>query len=345
MVFRRLVLRALPALALVPSCGALAANTFLFDATKAEMAGNADWVVDADSHNLSLSSASDGSGMIGGTESNPQRTPNPAASGITASTSENYWTGAISAWGVTMVKHGFGVESLPYNGSITYGNSSNTQDLTRYKVFVLDEPNILFTSAEKTAILTFVANGGGLVLVSDHGASDRNNDGNDSVDVINDFFINNPVKANPFGMSLNGNSVSTTSTQVDSNANDPLTHGAAGNVTSFSFNAGSTITIDPTANSFVHAAVWSSSTHTNANVMAAYAQYGFGRVVLIGDSSPTDDGTGDTRDTLFGNWNDNDNAALISNASDWAAGGIPEPTMIGLLPLAMMLMTRRARRR
>jgi hypothetical protein len=344
MDFRRLVLRVLPALMLLPCCSAWAANTFLFDATKAEMAGNADWVIDADSHNLSISSASDGSGIVGGgNESNPQRTPTPAASGITASTSETYWTGAISAWGVTMVKHGFGVESLPYNGSITYGNSSNAQDLTKYKVFVLDEPNILFTSAEKTAMLSFVANGGGLVLISDHGASDRNNDGEDSVDVINDFFINNSVKANPFGMSLNGNSVSTTSTQVDSNPNDPLTHGAAGNVTSFSFNAGSTITIDPTANSFVKAAVWSSSTHTNANVMAAYAQYGLGRVVLIGDSSPTDDGTGDSNDTLFGDWNDNNNGALITNASDWA-GGIPEPTVIGLLPLAMLLMTRRPRR-
>ena len=42
----------------------------LFDATKAEMAGNADWVIDADSKS--------------GGESNPQRIPTPAQSGITA---------------------------------------------------------------------------------------------------------------------------------------------------------------------------------------------------------------------------------------------------------------------
>jgi hypothetical protein len=333
--------RTLPALLLIPCCRTFAANTFLFDATKAETAGSADWVIDADAHNLSISSSSDGSGVVGGgTESNPQRTPTPAASGITSSTAETYWNGALSSWGVTMVKHGFGVETLPYNGAITYGNSSNPQDLSKYKVYVLDEPNILFTSAEKTAMLSFVANGGGLVLISDHGSSDRNNDGNDSVDVINDFFTNNSVKLNPFGMSLNGNSISTTSTQVDTTSTDPLTHGAAGNVTSFSFNAGSTISIDPTANQFVDAAVWAGTPHTNANVMAAYAQYGFGRVVLIGDSSPTDDGTGDSNDSLFDNWNDNNNGALVTNASDWAAGGIPEPTVIGLLPLALLALRR-----
>jgi len=38
-------------------------------------------------------------------------------------------------------------------GKITYGNSSNPQDLSNYAVFVVDEPNIRFTSTEKTAIL------------------------------------------------------------------------------------------------------------------------------------------------------------------------------------------------
>ena len=76
---------------------AQAAN-FLFDATKAEMAGNADWVIDADLHNLSVSSASDGSGKTsGGNESNPQRFPTPDQANVTASTSENYWQGATRA--------------------------------------------------------------------------------------------------------------------------------------------------------------------------------------------------------------------------------------------------------
>src|ERR1700710_1661482 len=77
------------------------AASFLFDATKAEMAGSADWVIDADLHNLKVSSASDGSGTPGsGNESNPQRYPTPDQSTVTASTPETYWDGALSAWAI-----------------------------------------------------------------------------------------------------------------------------------------------------------------------------------------------------------------------------------------------------
>jgi len=63
---------------------------------------------------------------------------------------------------------------LPYNGQITYGNSSNPQDLSNYDVFVLCEPNSLFSSTEKTAIMQFVQNGDGLFMISDHDIADRN---------------------------------------------------------------------------------------------------------------------------------------------------------------------------
>lgn len=126
---------------------------FLFDALHAETAGNADWVIDEDN----------------GT---PQRIPTPAQSGITSSTPETYWTGALSSFGIALVKEGNYVETLPSTGAITYGNSSNAQDLSNYSVFVVDEPNTPFTATEKTAILNFVKNGGGLFMVSDHdGAS------------------------------------------------------------------------------------------------------------------------------------------------------------------------------
>jgi hypothetical protein len=48
----------------------------LFDATKVEMAGSADWVIDADVHNLYTNNALN----IGGAESNPQRYPLPLQS-------------------------------------------------------------------------------------------------------------------------------------------------------------------------------------------------------------------------------------------------------------------------
>ena len=150
----------------------------LYDATKAETAGSADWVIDADAHDLGYSS---GPAILGGgNESDPQRLPTPDQSTVTSSTVETYWEGALSAWGIDMVKKGYYVETLPYNGSITYGNTSNVQDLSNYKVFIVDEPNIRFTAVEDTAIMQFVRNGGGLFMISDHEGSDRNNDGYDS---------------------------------------------------------------------------------------------------------------------------------------------------------------------
>ncbi len=36
---------------------------------------------------------------------------------------------------------------------------------------------MLLSAAEKTAVMKFVQNGGGLFLISDHTGTDRNNDG------------------------------------------------------------------------------------------------------------------------------------------------------------------------
>lgn len=324
---------------------------FLFDATKAEMAGSADWVIDANTHNLSVSSSSDGSGQTGGSESNPQRTPSPAAGAITAATAETYWNGALSSWAVALVQQGQSVETLPYNGAITFGNAGNTQDLSHYKVFVVAEPNILFTAAEKTAILNFVQSGGGLFLIGDHGGADRNNDGEDAVTVWNDLMTSNSVKANPFGVSFNGDTVTPSAPAVATSATDPLIHGALGGVTSYAYASGSTLTINTTQNSTVKGAVWSSSSRTNSTAMVAYGTFGAGRFVAVGDSSPFDDGTGDSGDTLFDGWNDGggisggfaNDGRLAMNASLWLA--VPEPGPAGLMTggAFVLLLARRRR--
>ena len=329
------------ALLAAPHVAAAQSPTLLFDATSAEMAGNADWVVDADLHNLSFTS---GSATLGGTDSNPQQVPTPAASGITAGTSETYWKGALSAFGVGLVKNGYGVQTLPYNGLISYGNASNPQDLSRYSVYVVDEPNILFTAAEKTAILQFVQNGGGLLMVSDHGGSDRNNDGKDSVAVWNDLLTNNAVQKNPFGISFNGDDVSPSAESPDTSTSDPITHGKAGTVTGFNYANGSLLTVNTAQNSTVKGAVWSTSSHGTTNVMVAYASFGKGRVVAIGDSSPLDDGTGDSGDTLYNGWDAASDSKLVLNASQWLAAA-PEPG--GFIPLLVgaALLGLRLRRR
>ncbi|MEI6880660.1 MAG: hypothetical protein WCK82_04975 [Bacteroidota bacterium] len=291
----------------------------LFDATKAETAANADWVIDEDLNNLSWNPGA----SIGGSEGNAQRIPTPAQSGITASTPQSYWKGGLSAWGIDCVKKGYTVESLPYNGAITYGNASNPQDLSNYKVFILCEPNIIYTAAEKTAIMNFVQNGGGLFMVADHTISDRNNDSYDSPEILNDLMGNNSIQNNPFGMTFNLANISVTSNNIRNLPNDSILNGPMGNVTQVKWSNGTTMTINPSANTTVKGVVYNTgSSFGNNNVMVAYARYGKGKVAAIGDSSPCDDGSGDTGDALYDGWLGDaagNHEKLIMNATIWLA--------------------------
>ena len=300
----------------------IAQTKILFDATKAEMAGNGDWVIDADLHNLKANS--NGTVTTGGSDSNPQRTPTPAQSGITANTSETYWTGALSAWAVDLVKRGYVVETLPYNGRITYGDSSNAQDLSNYKVYIIDEPNLKFTTNEANALVNFVNNGGGLFMISDHDISDRNGDGWDSPGVWNDILSNNTVQANPFGITFDLQNISQTSSNIANLPTDPILHGSAGTPTQIQFSNGTTMTLNKAANPSVKGLIFktgSSATGTT-NVLFATATYGLGKVCALGDSSVPDDGTGDTSDTLYNGYTGDANGnhkPLLLNATIWLA--------------------------
>lgn len=126
----------------------------LFDNSKAETAGNADWIIST-------------------------AQPDPLAQNANPST-EKSWTGALSAWGVALQKTGqYSLKTLPAGSTISYGTGA-ALDLANFDTFVIPEPNTRFSSAEKSAIIRFVQNGGGLFLISDHNQSDRNNDGWDS---------------------------------------------------------------------------------------------------------------------------------------------------------------------
>jgi hypothetical protein len=275
---------------------------FLFDASQGETAGNADWVIDEDN-------------------SIPQRIPTPLQSTITSGTSVTYWTGALSSWGIALVKKGHTVETLPSTGSITYGNTSNTQDLSKYDVFVVDEPNIRFTAAEKTAILNFVSNGGGLFMVADHTMSDRNNDGWDSPAIWNDLMNNNGAVTNPFGFTVDLTNITQLSSNVLSgNTTNPVLHGSEGNVTKLDYHNGATVTLNPASNSSVQGLIWQNGyTQSNTRVLSATSVYGSGRVYIVTDSSPMDDGTGAPGNTLYVSWNTYSHTALFMNASLWLA--------------------------
>jgi len=301
-VSARAVAAILALVVLVPG-PAQAQKKFLFDATKAETAGNADWVIDED-NNV------------------PGRFPTPPESTVTQSTAETYWTGALSSWGIALVKLGHLVETLPPGKTITYGDSTNPQDLRNYDVFIVDEPNTPFSSSEKASIVRFVQNGGGLFMISDHAGADRNNDGWDAVRIWNDLMRNNSVQSLPFGMLVDSTDYSETTTNLLADTTDPVLHGPAGPVTELKYSDGATLTLDPSTNPTVKALIWRNGyPHGLANVMCATAQFGAGKAFLIGDSSPADDGTGASGNSLYPGWTEVgvSHADLHLNASLWLA--------------------------
>ena len=282
------------------SGGGTGGKKFLFDASHAETASNADWVLDVDA------------GVV-------PRYPTPAASGITSTTPETYWTAALSSWGVALVKLGNSVENLPSGTAITYGNVSNPQDLANYNVFVVDEPNTLFNATEKAAIINFVKNGGGLFMISDHNISDRNNDGYDSPAIWNDLMTNNGIQANPFGFSIDLTNISETTSNILASSTNTILHGTQGNVTQLKYSNGATIS--KTSGSAAVPLIWQgAAAQGNTNIMCASSTYGTGRVVVIADSSPADDGTGSPGNTVYPGWTElASHANLHMNASLWLA--------------------------
>lgn len=282
-------------------CNALISQTagqkkILFDNTHAETAGSGDWCIDSDLQNMTWYAA--GQTGTGGSyyHANPQQYPTPTQTAVTSATAETYWEGALSYWAIDCVNKGYWVETLPYTGNITYG-TTNTQDLSHYDIFVVDEPNILFTASQKTAIMNFVKNGGSLFMISDHTGSDRNNDGYDSPMIWNDLITNNTVQNNAFGFvyELQNFSDASSNSNVAISATDSVTHGSFGTVNEVKWSNGTCMTMNPTQNSTVKGHVWKSGRgQTDTAVTCVTARYGCGRVAAIGDSSPPDDGTGNT---------------------------------------------------
>ena len=328
----------------------LFADRILFDATKHEMAGNADWVMDADAWNLSMQAYP----CTGSTnEANPVRYPTPAQSGVTSSTAETFWTGGISAWAIELVKAGHTLETLPPGASITYGNGSNAQDLSNYSLFIVVEPQNQFTTAEKSAIIAFVNAGGGLFMVGDHQTSDRDCDGWDAPHVWDDLMgATSTTSTGIFGiwMRVLGSTSSGTEdwfddgtdSNVSTDASDPIIHGPFGDGSGGLGLFGATsMDINPADNAMVQAHVWrTGQTHNSLRVTFATASYGAGRVAAVGDSSPADDGTGDSSDTLYGGWDKAvggvKNREIFLNACAWLLHPAADttPPVITVVPSA-----------
>ncbi|POX47832.1 hydrolase [Streptomyces sp. Ru72] len=269
----------------------------LFDNAHAETAGNADWIISTSQ-------------------------PDPLGQDSTPS-AETDWTGALSSWGVALQKTGnYSLKTLPSGSSLSYGGSSSL-DLKNFDTLVLPEPNTLFTAAEKTAIMNFVKNGGGLFMISDHTGADRNNDGYDAVEILNDLMTDNSVDStDPFGFSIDSLNITSGYPAAISDSTDPVLHGSFGTVTKSLIANGTTATLKPSDNSSVKGLLYRSGYSGNTGAFFLTSAFGSGRVAFWGDSSPIDDGTGQSGNTLYDGWNDSGatNAALALNATEWLSG-------------------------
>jgi len=88
------------------------------------------------------------------------------------------------------------------------------------------------------------------------------------------------------------------------------------------WSGGTSMTLNTSQNPAVKGVVFKtgSSTSGTTNVLCAYTTYGQGKVAAIGDSSITDDGTGDTIDTLFDGYIADANGnhqRLLMNITNW----------------------------
>ncbi len=275
----------------------------LFDASHGETSGNADWVISASR-------------------------PDPLGEHASPR-AETDWTGALSAWGVALHKTGrYQLMTLPRGGQISYGERTNQLDLANFQVFVVPEPNVRFADAEKTAIMTFVRNGGGLFMIADHDQSDRNRDGMDSLRIWNDLMSDNSVQTdNPFGFRFDALTIGSDNPRdfAPGAAASPVIRGPFGSVTGSIIRGGTTATIAPADNPSVQALLYRSRADTQgtSGVFFLTSAFGKGRVAAWGDSSPIDDGTGATGEQLFDGWDDagGSNAILALNATEWLAQG------------------------
>jgi len=294
---------------------------FLWDASRENMSGNADWVIDANGN----------SGQP--PESDPDRYPSPSQSGVTGSTPENYWRGMNSEWAIRLVKAGHHVETLPRGMTITYGTGAS-QDLSNYNVFILNEPQNPLSHAEQQAVYDFIENGGGVFMIADHCGSDRNHNGWDSPRVFNDMDIQTQ-----FGVVFYDDSMthdcdfSSNIFRVNDSPDDPIIHGPFGAVQNIKYNGTTEIEIFPSTNPSLSGHAWRNPGSQGSNrYMVVTCNYGSGKVAFVPDSSPTSDGSGDPGDTSYGNTfshPDYDNDHLFLNVSVWLADGTslpPTPT-------------------
>ncbi|MEE9585177.1 MAG: hypothetical protein V3W51_06805 [Candidatus Brocadiales bacterium] len=282
-------------LALCTTTDARERHKVLFDAGHAQSSGrHADWVIDDDV---------------------------PAPEPLNPSSPED-WSGGISSWAYALHKTGrYEVEST--GSPLTHGDPENPQDLSRYNVLILCEPNTDLTPSERAAIISFVKKGGGLFLIADHFGSDRNNDGIDSTGIFNKMESHTGIHFQGKG-EVNSWIRGGHYTANFGPDNVPILRGPFGVVEMIYLNGFGTISVVKSPdNPAVRGHIWlKGSQQVDLNLIFATSRLGRGRVAALSDSSPADDGTTDTPGRwLYDNWNRANNSRLLLNTTEFLAGG------------------------
>ncbi|MCL2325064.1 MAG: hypothetical protein FWC40_00970 [Proteobacteria bacterium] len=268
----------------------------LFDNAHHQIAGQADWIID-----------------VTGRRPFPSK---PAR--------EDDWHGSLSSWGKDLLDSGrYVLETLPQDRSLTHGDAAAVQDLRYYHILVIVEPSARFTAAEIKAVYDFVEAGGGVMFFANHKGADRDGNGVDAIDAINDLLSQLPgaisAADNPFGFSV----LSLASMQNETAVPLPevILHGAisglAGTVSRTGSYAGTAFAIhdDTKARALLR------TVRSNEDYAVA-VEYKKGRIVAVGDSAIAGDATnflGLRRSHNGYHENGVDNRVFLLNAIDWLA--------------------------
>lgn len=150
--------------------------------------------------------------------------------------------------------------------------------LSGYQAIILAEPNNPYAEDEIKAIVDFIRNGGGAFIIGDHGRADRNKNGWDAVKIFNVF-------CPQLGFKFTGNDLYEAPVAGALNNKHPAMYG----VKAIGCWAGSTFDIISTADAKV-VNLLGSRVFKAPYILAS--EFGKGKIVAIGDSSPFDDGVG-----------------------------------------------------
>ena len=253
----------------------------LFDGAHKQVAGNADWVLD--SH-------------------------------ATLPADATSWNGGISTWGTALMATGRYAVSQLSSGTLNFGQGG-AGDLSQYDLFISDEPELSFSSTESMALTTFAQSGGGLFLISDHNGAARCGTCIQAWQVLNTLLNDSKGLGGTLGVTFDGNDIAsggesaTTSLALFAN-------GLYGAGTTLVYHSGSTVSATSATNALAQIAY----TGKEGGYAAISALADGGRVVIIGDSSPEEDGSGSTSAKLYDGWHEGSDGAVLLNLTAWAVG-------------------------